>query len=136
MYERTQRRVRPYRRATTAPVTPPDDGPGLPSFASWHVSGGLVKIGPVSSAADRRTATFTHVNSLTDARCRSFTTADGGSLRHRDFPLRAEPADGSPLFRQDAAFCPRSAWRTGSPEHVTGAVAHGHGPCHRRCVRR
>ncbi|MEW2288894.1 AbfB domain-containing protein [Streptomyces sp. NPDC047841] len=175
---------RPAEPKATAPPTPPDNGPGLLSFASpstapahtpaparsrtvsspppssapesparsaarpkrtpaksptptagssrpaehgtsvrslshpgryWHVSGGLVKLDPVTSAADRRAATFTRVKGLADARCWSFTTAGGGYLRHRDFLLRAEPSDGSPLFRQDATFCPR-------PSAVTGAV--------------
>ncbi|WP_258055765.1 AbfB domain-containing protein [Streptomyces sp. Ru62] len=166
------------RRAATAPITPPDDGPGLLSFAtpstppasaknepdepsqppsspsapessaqpkqvpakspapsassrepvehgtsvrsvnhpdrSWHLSAGLVRLDPVGSAADRRAATFTRVKGLADARCWSFTTADGSYLRHRDFLLRAEPADGSPLFRQDATFCPRASAFTGA----------------------
>ncbi|MEW2513111.1 AbfB domain-containing protein [Streptomyces sp. NPDC046870] len=171
---------RPGETRATAPPTPPDDGPGLLSFASpsasaahtpaparnrtapsppssfapasparpertpaksptptagssrpaehgtsvrslshpdryWHVSGGLVRLDPVTSAADRRAATFTRVRGLADGRCWSFTTADGGYLRHRDFLLRAERADGSALFRQDATFCPR-------PSAVTGAV--------------
>ncbi|KOV96007.1 hypothetical protein ADL04_19235 [Streptomyces sp. NRRL B-3648] len=80
----------------------------------WHVSGGLVKLGPVGSAADRRAATFTRVKGLADARCSSFTTADGSYLRHRDFLLRAEPADGSPLFAQDATFCPRASASPGA----------------------
>ncbi|QJS12600.1 alpha-L-arabinofuranosidase [Streptomyces argyrophyllae] len=170
---------RPGETRAAAPPTPPDNGPGLLSFASpsgspahtpapardrtapspsspapepparpkrtpaksptptagssrpaehgtsvrslnypdryWHVSGGLVKLDPVTSAADRRAATFTRVKGLADARCYSFTTADGGYLRHRDFLLRAEPEDGSPLFARDATFCPR-------PSAVTGAV--------------
>ncbi|MEU6591882.1 AbfB domain-containing protein [Streptomyces sp. NPDC046881] len=170
---------RPAEPKATAPVTPPDNGPGLLSFASpstepantpaparnrtspsplspsapespahprrtpatsptptagaprparhgtsvrslnypgryWHVSGGLVKLDPVGSAADRRAATFTRVRGLADARCYSFATADGGYLRHRDFLLRAEPADGSPLFAQDATFCPRASASAGA----------------------
>ncbi|UFR05188.1 AbfB domain-containing protein [Streptomyces sp. Go40/10] len=162
----------PPRTKATAPVTPPDNGPGLLSFASpsaspasttaapastgdpassppspppsptraertpahsptpspgsprpteprtsvrslnypdryWQVSDGLVRLEPVTSAPARRAATFTRVEGLADARCSSFTTADGSYLRHRDFLLRAERADGSRLFRQDATFCPR-----------------------------
>ncbi|MGW2651041.1 AbfB domain-containing protein [Streptomyces sp. NPDC001393] len=73
----------------------------------WHISGDLVKLDPVTSPADRRAATFTVVNGLADAHCYSFATADGGYLRHRNFLLRAEHDDGTPLFRQDATFCPR-----------------------------
>ncbi|MET8768514.1 AbfB domain-containing protein [Streptomyces sp. NPDC004658] len=170
---------RPTETKATAPARPPDDGPGLLSFASpsappahtpapernrtapsppssaapespappqrtpsksptptagsqrpaehgtsvrsvnypdryWHLSGGLVKLDPVGSAADRRAATFTRVKGLADARCWSFTTADGGYLRHRDFLLRAERDDGSRLFARDATFCPRPSARTGA----------------------
>ncbi|MEU1013949.1 AbfB domain-containing protein [Streptomyces sp. NPDC005890] len=170
---------RPTETKATAPATPPDNGPGLLSFASpstpqantpaparnrtaspppspsapespahpkhtpakspsprtsspraaergtsvrslnypdryWHISDGLVKLDPVSSAADRRAATFTRVKGLADARCYSFTTADGGYLRHRSFLLRAEPADGTPLFQQDATFCPRPSASPGA----------------------
>ncbi|MET9446535.1 AbfB domain-containing protein [Streptomyces cinerochromogenes] len=80
----------------------------------WHVSDGLVKLDPVTSPPARRAATFTRVKGLADARCYSFATADGSYLRHRDFLLRAEPADGSPLFRQDATFCPRPASSAGA----------------------
>ncbi|QTD97779.1 AbfB domain-containing protein [Streptomyces cyanogenus] len=169
----------PAEKKATAPATPPDNGPGLLSFASpstppantpararhgtdasppapsaseaparprhtparsptptastgrpaqhrtsvrslnypdryWHISGGLVKLDPVGSAADRRAATFTRVRGLADARCYSFATADGSYLRHRGFLLRAEPADGSPLFQQDATFCPRASVSAGA----------------------
>ncbi|MES9526042.1 AbfB domain-containing protein [Streptomyces capoamus] len=176
---------RPPEKEATAPATPPDNGPGLLSFASpstpppnapaparnrtvpsgsspsapspsapesparpqhtpadspsptagsprttahgtsvrsvnypdryWHVSGGLVKLDPVDSAPGLRAATFTRVKGLADARCYSFVTAGGGYLRHRDFLLRADPDDGSALFRQDATFCPR-------PSAFSGAV--------------
>ncbi|WP_234426270.1 AbfB domain-containing protein, partial [Streptomyces kebangsaanensis] len=46
--------------------------------------------------------------------CHSFATADGGYLRHRGFLLRAEPDDGSALFRQDATFCPRVSAHAGA----------------------
>ncbi|MFE7169555.1 AbfB domain-containing protein [Streptomyces sp. NPDC057616] len=75
----------------------------------WHVSGGLVKLDPVASAAARRDATFTVVKGLADASCYSFATADGSYLRHRDFLLRSERDDGSALFGKDATFCPRTS---------------------------
>ena len=80
----------------------------------WHIAGGQVRLDPVASASDRRAATFKLVKGLSDARCYSFATADGGYLRHRDFLLRAEPDDGSRLFRQDATFCPRPSSFTGA----------------------
>ncbi|MEU6511704.1 AbfB domain-containing protein [Streptomyces sp. NPDC046942] len=73
----------------------------------WHISGDFVRLDPVGSPADRRDATFRVVKGLANSGCYSFATADGGYLRHRSFLLRAEPDDGTPLFRQDATFCPR-----------------------------
>ncbi|MEU6667244.1 AbfB domain-containing protein [Streptomyces sp. NPDC046727] len=165
--------------AKTATVTPPDNGPGLLSFASpstapasatpppkpasatpspsapptrtaspaapspakspaphsgspkparhgtsvrsvnypdryWHLGDGLVRLDPVTSAPDRRAATFTLVKGLADARCYSFATSDGTYLRHRDFLLRADSDDGSRLFEQDATFCPRGSSFSGA----------------------
>jgi hypothetical protein len=79
------------------------------------VSGGLVKLNPVSSTAARRAATFKLVKGLAKSSCYSFATADGTYLRHRNFILRAERNDGSALFKQDATFCPR-------PSSMSGAV--------------
>jgi hypothetical protein len=80
----------------------------------WHVSGDLVKLDPVASAAARRDATFTVVKGLADASCYSFATAEGTYLRHRDFLLRSERDDGSALFGQDATFCPRTSAYSGA----------------------
>ncbi|MFG2790807.1 AbfB domain-containing protein [Streptomyces sp. NPDC048419] len=80
----------------------------------WHVSGDLVKLDPIGSAAARRDATFTVVKGLADASCYSFATADGTYLRHRDFLLRSEHDDGSALFGQDATFCPRTSSYSGA----------------------
>jgi hypothetical protein len=73
----------------------------------WHIGGDYVRLDPVTSPADRRAVTFTVVKGFAESRCYSFVTAGGGYLRHRNFLLRAEPDDGTPLFRQDATFCPR-----------------------------
>ncbi|MBX7548974.1 AbfB domain-containing protein [Streptomyces sp. NPDC004232] len=73
----------------------------------WHISGDYVNLDPVVPAADRSAASFTVVKGLADSSCYSFTTSDGGYLRHRNFLLRAEQDDGTALFRQDATFCPR-----------------------------
>jgi hypothetical protein len=81
----------------------------------WQVSGDFVKLNPANSAAARRAATFKVVKGLANSSCYSFTTANGSYLRHRNFILRAERNDGSPLFKQDATFCPR-------PSPYSGAV--------------
>ncbi|MGX4692901.1 AbfB domain-containing protein [Streptomyces sp. JNUCC 63] len=120
--------------ASTAPAAPVKSAPGhgsssIPPQPSatwvslrsvnysdryWQVGGGLVKLGPVGSDSARREATFRLVDGLADASCHSFVTADGGYLRHRGFLLRAEPGDGSVLFRQDATFCPRASVHAGA----------------------
>ncbi|PKW07048.1 MULTISPECIES: AbfB domain-containing protein [unclassified Streptomyces] len=73
----------------------------------WHLSGDDVKIGPLSSAAARRAATFRLVKGLANGRCYSFATVGGGYLRVRDGLLRAGDDDGSRAFERDATFCPR-----------------------------
>ncbi|MFI2199315.1 AbfB domain-containing protein [Streptomyces sp. NPDC020192] len=73
----------------------------------WHISGDFVRLDSVTSPGNRQAATFTVVKGLANSGCYSFATADGGYLRHRSFLLRDEPDDGTPLFRQDATFCPR-----------------------------
>jgi hypothetical protein len=80
----------------------------------WQVSGDFVKLNPVSSTAARRAATFKVVKGLANSSCYSFATADGSYLRHRNFILRAERNDGSPLFKQDATFCPRTSSYSGA----------------------
>ncbi|MFJ4985711.1 AbfB domain-containing protein [Streptomyces sp. NPDC088732] len=81
----------------------------------WSAPGGTVRldpVGPSSSRATRRAATFVLVPGLADARCVSFATPDGDYLRHQDFRLRVGRPDGSALFREDATFCARpGAWR-------------------------
>ncbi|MER6127187.1 AbfB domain-containing protein [Streptomyces sp. NPDC001795] len=81
----------------------------------WHVSGDYVKLDAIGSSAAQQDATFKLVKGLADDSCYSFATADGTYLRHRSFLLRAEPDDGSALFKQDATFCPR-------PSSYSGAV--------------
>ncbi|MFI6462222.1 AbfB domain-containing protein [Streptomyces sp. NPDC050528] len=81
----------------------------------WQVSGDFVKLNPANSATARRASTFKVVKGLANSSCYSFTTTNGSYLRHRNFILRAERDDGSPLFKQDATFCPR-------PSPYSGAV--------------
>ncbi|MET7983315.1 AbfB domain-containing protein [Streptomyces sp. NPDC005281] len=83
----------------------------------WHLSGGQVRLDPVSSsspAATRRAASFKVVPGLAKSSCYSFATVDGSYLRHRDFVLHADRDDGSSLFREDATFCPRDSSRSGA----------------------
>ncbi|MFF4351957.1 AbfB domain-containing protein [Streptomyces sp. NPDC001530] len=83
----------------------------------WHVSDGFVRLDPVasgSSTTTRQGASFTVVKGLADSSCYSFTTADGGYLRHRNFFLRADRDDGSGLFEKDATFCPRTSSYSGA----------------------
>jgi hypothetical protein len=51
------------------------------------------------------------VRKTASAGCVAFEAAGrpGYFLRHRDFVLRLEPADGTPLFRLDSSFCPVTA---------------------------
>lgn len=73
----------------------------------WLVEDGLVVLGA-------RPTPLKPLKGLAEPSCYSFATADGRYLRHRDFVLRAEPHDGSPLFAQDATFCPRTASHPGA----------------------
>ena len=107
-----------------SPSGPPKSGPSATwtSLQSvnypdryWHVSGGYVKLDPLRGSQSRADSTFKLVSGLANGSCYSFATADGTYLRHRNFLLRAEPDDGSSLFRQDATFCPR-------PSSYSGAV--------------
>lgn len=81
----------------------------------WHVSGGYVKLDRVGGSQFREDSTFKLVKGLANSSCYSFATHDGRYLRHRSFVLVAERDDDSPLFRQDATFCPR-------PSPVYGAT--------------
>jgi hypothetical protein len=83
----------------------------------WHVSGSGVRLDPVSSdssAGTRQDATFQLVPGLADSDCYSFSTGEGGYLRHESFRLRADSDDGSELFEKDATFCPRQASYSGA----------------------
>ncbi|MCH5673145.1 AbfB domain-containing protein [Streptomyces gilvus] len=75
----------------------------------WHVSGDFVKLDPLGGSESRQDSTFKQVKGLANSSCYSFVTHDGKYLRHRNFLLRDEPNDGSPLFQQDATFCPRGS---------------------------
>ncbi|HEY0987863.1 MAG TPA: arabinofuranosidase catalytic domain-containing protein [Kofleriaceae bacterium] len=61
-----------------------------------------------SSAIDKQDATFVRAAGLANPSCVSFESIDrpGSYLRHQNFQLHLQPSDGSPLFAQDATFCP------------------------------
>ncbi|KKK00324.1 AbfB domain-containing protein, partial [Micromonospora sp. HK10] len=69
--------------------------------------GVLLPLGPDSTEAARRQATFTVLAGLADARCFSFRARDGRYLRHANWRLQLSPDQGTELFRGDATFCPR-----------------------------
>lgn len=72
----------------------------------------LGRVDPISSsssALDRADATFRVRRGLGDAGCVSLESVNypGSFLRHRDFVIHLDRRDGSPLFDEDATFCPR-----------------------------
>lgn len=70
-----------------------------------------------SSDTDKQDATFTIRRGLADSSCYSFESRNfpGHYLRHSNFRLRKDPADGSTLYTQDATFCAQ-------PGQVAGGV--------------
>jgi hypothetical protein len=98
-----------------------DPGPlvSLQSTAPGSASGYIkhddtddgVVLAPVtagSSGTDKLDATFVQAAGLANPSCVSFESIDrpGSYLRHQNFQLHLQPSDGSPLFSQDATFCP------------------------------
>jgi hypothetical protein len=70
-----------------------------------------VVLAPVTagnSGTDKQGATFVETAGLANPSCVSFESIDrpGSYLRHQNFQLHLQPSDGSPLFSQDATFCP------------------------------
>ncbi|MFB9363968.1 sigma-70 family RNA polymerase sigma factor [Actinoplanes nipponensis] len=116
-------------RATPTPAAPRATGAGTVTLgplsleaqnaagrfvASENGLGVLVPAGPDTAAVTRNRATFTAVEGLADSRCVSFRYADGRYLRHASWRLRLSPNEGTPLFRGDATFCPRTGVAAGS----------------------
>jgi Alpha-L-arabinofuranosidase B (ABFB) domain len=66
------------------------------------------RISAASSAADRADANFAVRRGLARATCFSLESVNfpGRFLRHRDFVIHLDARDGTPLFAQDATFCP------------------------------
>ena len=69
--------------------------------------GALIAVGPSSSVADRRAATFVVVSGLADPQCLSFRAADGRYLRRWAERLRLSEEERSDRFRSDATLCAR-----------------------------
>ncbi|WP_338898950.1 AbfB domain-containing protein [Streptomyces sp. TG1A-60] len=79
----------------------------------WHLRSGVIQLDQVSSRSGSETredSSFKVVSGLANSSCYSFRMADGRYVRHASFVLRAASHDGSHLFKQDATFCPRSAY--------------------------
>ncbi|WP_431728936.1 sigma-70 family RNA polymerase sigma factor [Verrucosispora sp. TAA-831] len=101
--------VRPSVPAGTIPL-------GTWSFESVRAPGryltvdgdlaGLDEVTGASSTPVRRRATFTVSRGLADPGCVTLRSADGRYLRHASLRLRLHPDEGTPLFREDATFCP------------------------------
>jgi hypothetical protein len=67
--------------------------------------GALIAVGPSSSAADRRAATFVVVAGLADPECFSLRAADGRYLRRSAERLRLSEPERNDRFRSDATLC-------------------------------
>ena len=81
---------------------------GRPGALVRHANG-LARVDVFTSgtgSVDRLDATF-RVGKATVRGCVSLESVNGPGyfLRHRDFVIRLDPADDSPLFLQDSAFC-------------------------------
>ncbi|BCJ54267.1 hypothetical protein Asp14428_57420 [Actinoplanes sp. NBRC 14428] len=93
---------------TTIGLSPAGD-PG--SRVRHHDFRGRVdRIDARSPAGDRADSRFRVRRGAADARCVSFEAVNlpGFFLRHRNFELRLERFDGTPLFAADSTFCPAS----------------------------
>ncbi|GIF16744.1 hypothetical protein Ate01nite_67760 [Actinoplanes teichomyceticus] len=71
-------------------------------------------IAATSDPATRQRATFTAVAGLADATCFSFRTDDGRYLRHYELLAYTHPANNTPIFREDATWCPQPGVPAGS----------------------
>jgi hypothetical protein len=72
--------------------------------------GRVDRIGPASTALDHADSTFV-VRAASTSGCVALESVNypGFFLRHRDFVIHLDRADGSALFRLDSAFCPVAA---------------------------
>ncbi|MEU8820477.1 AbfB domain-containing protein [Actinoplanes sp. NPDC048796] len=143
--------TKPVERATTTPPPPKPSSPPPPpapalvpgarvALEAADRSGRrlrhrdfLARLEVLRSEADRDSSRFTVRNGLNGQGCVSLESVNypGYFLRHRDFILRLDRQDGSPLFQQDATFCPKPTGpafifaATNYPTHVL--VADGRG---------
>lgn len=98
----------PYRYQSLQVATP-----GLTDRYLRHFNG-LGATEAVNGSSDimlKQDATYRVLPGLADANCFSFESRNfpGHFLRHRDFRLRNEVRDWSPIFSADATFCARKA---------------------------
>jgi hypothetical protein len=111
-------------KSTTTPTKKPPAATSRKSVRSvnfpdryWHLRSGLIQVDQVSSRSGSETredSSFNVVSGLANPSCYSFRMTDGRYVRHQNFVLRAARHDGSGLFKQDATFCPRSAYPSGA----------------------
>jgi len=116
----------PSRTAPPAAVLAPGRRLSLESVRGGYLAAGegtgvstsdearLTDVGPGSSAAIRRSATFVAVAGLADDRCYSFRTLDGRYLRHWELRTYTHRLEDNDLFRQDATFCPQPGAAAGA----------------------
>ncbi|TCB95641.1 sigma-70 family RNA polymerase sigma factor [Micromonospora zingiberis] len=74
----------------------------------------LGQVGAASAERARERATFTVSRGLADPTCVTLRAADGRYLRHWGLQVQLSPDEGTPLFREDATFCPRRGSAAGS----------------------
>ncbi|WP_341719401.1 sigma-70 family RNA polymerase sigma factor [Micromonospora sp. FIMYZ51] len=111
------RATRPSVPAGTIPVGTWSLESVQPQGRYLTVDGDFAAAGVVRAAsrADvRQRATFTVSRGLANADCVTLRAADGRYLRHSNLRLRLSPNEGTPLFREDATFCPRRGAVDGS----------------------
>ncbi|GAA4975747.1 sigma-70 family RNA polymerase sigma factor [Actinoplanes utahensis] len=97
---------------TAAPATPTVP---LGRLSLEWTGGGYLTTSATSDAATvagvtgagRRRATFVAVAGLSDPACVSFRTLDGRYLRHYELKAYTHEAAATPIFRQDATYCPQ-----------------------------
>ncbi|MEV4346693.1 AbfB domain-containing protein [Actinoplanes sp. NPDC049596] len=125
--EPVSRSTTPAERATTKPpaTTPPTTKPPAPALIPGATIGleaadqsgrrlrhrdYRARVEVIRTEAGRADSRFTVRSGLAGHGCVSLESVNfpGHFLRHRNFILRLDRQDDSPLFRLDATFCPRS----------------------------
>ncbi|MGW6026950.1 sigma-70 family RNA polymerase sigma factor [Streptomyces sp. NPDC055099] len=104
----------PAPSATASPSGPAVVPLGVRSLESVDRPGQFLTYDGDFATLSSGAATFTVSKGLADSRCVTLRAADGRYLRHHYLRLRLSADDGSPLFREDATFCPRHGTVDGS----------------------